>query len=89
MWHKCEVCSYSTIRKYSLRIHMLIHKKPEEFTMYKCTICSHETNRKSNLLIHLLKHKGPGEVTMHQCKECTYETRLRLVVLESRDKRKR
>ncbi|XP_018566994.1 zinc finger protein 99-like [Anoplophora glabripennis] len=82
VWHKCEVCPYSTFRKYSLRIHMLIHKKPEEYTMYKCTICPHETNRKSNLLIHLLKHKGPGEVTMHQCKECTYETRLRSNLLK-------
>ena len=64
---KCPDCSYSTVYKSNLRVHMMTHsgEKP-----YKCSDCSYATARKSNLRVHMTTHSGEKP---YKCSDCSYE----------------
>jgi len=65
---KCNICSYSTLIKSTLKRHMQKHTVEKPF---KCQLCSYSTLIKSTLKRHMQKHTVEKPF---KCQLCTYST---------------
>ena len=65
---KCPDCSYSTVYKSNLRVHMKTHSGEKPF---QCPDCSYATAEKSTLRRHLKTHSGEKPFN---CSDCSYAT---------------
>ena len=61
----CEICSYDTTRKKSLRVHLLVHS---EIATQKCGTCDFKTKTRDSLKTHEKYHKPPQYI----CDTCEY-----------------
>ena len=61
---QCRLCTFSTIRRESLKIHMQRHNhiKP-----YQCTMCNKSYTQKNSLQAHMVNHTGLPEAKCHLC----------------------
>jgi uncharacterized Zn-finger protein len=62
--YKCDICSYSSVSMWNLKIHRARHtgEKP-----YKCQYCNYSTIQSSNLTMHYYIHTG------YKRFKCSYE----------------
>ncbi|XP_060533817.1 uncharacterized protein LOC132706479 [Cylas formicarius] len=53
---KCDLCDYRCVAKSDLIKHTIVHKTPEELSLYKCDACDFKTKYKNNLAAHGQRH---------------------------------
>lgn len=54
--YKCTYCTYETIHRNYIKVHILGHRKPEEVEMHKCPHCKYESKHKRGLQNHMKSH---------------------------------
>ena len=58
-YHQCKQCSYQTLEKSELIMHISsVHRKMKQRT-FKCKYCVHKTSNKSQLLRHIQDSHDP------------------------------
>ena len=65
--YTCLYCSYATVRKSHLRVHIMMTHSGEK--PFKCSDCSYATVRKSHLRVHMMTHSGEKPF---KCSDCPY-----------------
>jgi len=65
---KCNICSYSTLIKSTLKRHMQNHTVEKPF---KCQLCTYSTSQKSDIKRHMRRHTGEKPF---KCSECSFST---------------
>ncbi|XP_037271050.2 uncharacterized protein LOC119163201 isoform X3 [Rhipicephalus microplus] len=73
-WLHCELCSFTTKSKYTLRDHMLAHKGDK---CIQCPICLAKFAKKHNVVRHMQQTHPDGKLyksELYRCDLCPYKT---------------
>ena len=72
-FHQCKQCSYQTIEKSELIMHISsVHRKMKQRT-FKCKYCVHKTSNKSQLLRHIQDSHDPEKP--YSCDSCQFKSK--------------
>ena len=78
-FYKCDLCEYKSIRKGSLKTHLMLIHNVGDFKWYSCNHCNYKTKVKASLSKHeMLKHNiGNRPIIWYHCSKlgCKYKAR--------------
>lgn len=69
---KCNLCPYSTYRRWNLKRHLTLHSGERP---HKCEICNRGFTRRDNLKDHWLLHTGEKPYSCNECNKSFKERR--------------
>lgn len=76
---KCNLCEYKSIRKGTLKTHLMLVHNVGDFKWYSCNHCNYKTKIKASLSKHeMLKHNaGNTPIIWYHCSKlkCKYKSR--------------